>query len=62
MTIAGVSIILILGVVNLGLVLFQAASGLRIIKPKFGVHKKAGLVLLVFALAHGVLALWVNYF
>jgi hypothetical protein len=57
MTIAGFSIILILGICNLGLVLFQAASGLRIIKPKFGVHKKAGLVLVVSAVAHAALAL-----
>lgn len=56
MTIAGVSIILILGVCNLILVLFQAASGLRIIRPKFGVHKKTGLALVVFATAHAVLA------
>ncbi len=62
MMIGGISLILILGVGNLLLVLFQAATGLRIIKVKFGVHKKAGLVLLVFALAHGFLALWVNYF
>jgi hypothetical protein len=56
MAIAGVSLILILGVVNLILVLFQAASGLRIIKPKIGVHKKMGLLLVVTAIAHAVLA------
>lgn len=56
MTIAGVSIILILGICNFGLVLFQAASGLRIIKPKFGVHKKTGLALVATATVHAVLA------
>lgn len=56
MAIAGVSLILILGVVNLILVLFQAASGLRLIKPKIGVHKKMGLLLVVTATAHAVLA------
>jgi hypothetical protein len=56
MAIAGVSLILILGVVNLILVLFQAASGLRVIKPKIGVHKKMGLLLVVTAIAHAVLA------
>jgi len=56
MTVAGVSIILILGLCNLVLVLFQAASGLRIIKAKIGVHKKAGLALVVLAVAHGLLA------
>jgi hypothetical protein len=56
MAIAGVSLILILGLVNLILVLFQAASGLRVIKPKIGVHKKMGLLLVVTAVAHAVLA------
>jgi hypothetical protein len=56
MTIAGISIILILGICNLCLVFFQAASGLRLIKPKFGVHKKTGLALAVFATAHAFLA------
>jgi hypothetical protein len=57
MTIGGISIILILGICNFLLILFQAASGLRLIKPKIGVHKKAGITLLVFALAHGLLAI-----
>jgi hypothetical protein len=60
MTIAGVSIILILGICNLLLVLFQAASGLRIIKPKFGVHKKVGLILVIFVVAHAALAIFSN--
>jgi hypothetical protein len=60
MTIAGVSIILILGICNLLLVLFQAASGLRIIKVKFGAHKKAGLILAIFAAAHAALAVLAN--
>ena len=60
MTIAGISIILILGICNLILVLFQAASGLRIIRPKFGVHKKTGLALVVFATVHAVLAFLAN--
>jgi hypothetical protein len=57
MTIAGVSIVLILGICNLLLVFFQAASGLRIIKAKFRVHKKTGLILLVSAVTHAVLAI-----
>ena len=60
MTVAGVSIILMLGLCNLVLVLFQAASGLRIIKVKIGVHKKTGLVLVIFAVAHGLLAFLAN--
>lgn len=60
MTIAGISIILILGLCNLALVLFQAASGLRLIKAKIGVHKMTGLTLVVFAVAHGLLAFLAN--
>ncbi len=56
MTVAGVSLILLLGIVNLVLVLFQAASGLRIIKPKIGVHKRMGQLLVLTATAHAVLA------
>jgi len=55
MTIGGVSIILILGVCNLLLILFQLLSGLRVIKVKFGVHKKTGIALVVFATVHGML-------
>jgi len=57
MTIGGISIILILGLCNFLLILFQAASGLRLIKPKFGVHKKVGITLMIVALAHGLLAI-----
>jgi hypothetical protein len=57
MTIGGVSIILILGIFNLALILFQVATGLRIVKVRFGVHKKTGLLLLIGAIVHGTLAL-----
>jgi hypothetical protein len=40
--------------------LFQVATGLRIIKVRLGVHKKAGLVLLVIATIHGILAILAN--
>ena len=55
MTIGGISIILILGVMNLGLLLFQLLTGLRIVKVRFGVHKKSGIVLFILALIHGAL-------
>jgi len=57
MLVEGISIILILGLCNLALILFQLASGLRIIKIRLGVHKKTGLALLVVAVIHGVLAI-----
>jgi len=58
MNIGGVSIILILGVCNLLLVFFQALSGLRVIKVNPKVHRKTGILLVVFAFAHGLLALF----
>jgi hypothetical protein len=60
MTIGGVSIILILGICNLLLILFQLLSGLRVIKVKFGVHKKTGVTLLVVAIIHGFLAFFAS--
>lgn len=56
MLIGGVSIILILGLVNFLLLLFQLASGLRWIKVKFGVHRKTGIALFIVAVIHGALA------
>jgi hypothetical protein len=56
MTIAGVSLIVILGLVNLLLVLFQIATGKRWISVPFSWHRGGGVVLLVGALIHGVLA------
>lgn len=59
MTIGGVSIILLLGILNFGLVVFQLLSGLRKIKLRFGIHKKTGIILTCSALIHGVLGLLV---
>lgn len=60
MTIAGVSIILLLGLANLVLILFQLATGLRLLRVRVGVHKRAGIALLVLAILHGTLAFLVN--
>jgi hypothetical protein len=57
MTIAGISIILILGIINFLLLLFQLFSGLHWIKVKFGVHRKAGILLFITATVHGLLGL-----
>ena len=56
MNIGGVSIILILGILNFLLILFQLSTGLRWIKVPFGVHKKSGMILLISATLHAVLA------
>lgn len=56
MSIGGISIILILGMINLLLILFQMSTGLRWIRVPFGVHKKSGITLLVTATLHAILA------
>ena len=53
--IGGISIILILGVINILLILFQLSSGLRLIKVRFVTHRKTGIALLVSASLHGLL-------
>ncbi len=58
MTIGGVSIILIGGLVNLILLLFQLLSGLRYIKVPFGVHRKTGILLVFCAVIHGILGIF----
>lgn len=57
MTIGGISIILILGVVNFILIIFQLLSGFHVIKVPFTMHRKTGIVLCICAFAHAILAL-----
>jgi hypothetical protein len=56
MNIGGLSLILILGLLNLVLVLFQLSTGMRWVKVPFKVHKTSGIVLVVSAVVHGLLA------
>ena len=56
MKIGGVSIILILGILNFVLLLFQMSSGLRWIQVPMKVHRKTGIILFLSALIHGTLA------
>jgi hypothetical protein len=60
MKVGGVSIILILGIVNFFLLMFQFLSGRRFIKVSPGIHRKVGTLFLVTALAHGVLGILAN--
>jgi len=53
--IGGISIVLILGVINFLLILFQLSSGLRLIKVPFVTHRKTGIALLISASLHGLL-------
>ena len=56
MNIGGFSLILILGLVNLVLVLFQLSTGMRWVKVPFKVHRTSGIMLVVSAVVHGLLA------
>ena len=60
MTIGGISIILILGIINFVLVIFQLSSGLSFIRVSFGFHKNTGIVLFFTATLHGALAILVS--
>jgi len=60
MIIGGMSIILILGIINFVLVLFQLASGLHLIKVPFALHKNMGILLFFTAIIHGGLAILVS--
>ncbi len=52
--IGGISIVLILGVINFLLILFQLSSGLRLVKVSFPTHRKTGIVLLISAFIHAI--------
>ena len=56
MNVGGISIVLLLGVINFVLILFQISTGLRWIKVPFGVHQRTGGTLFVTATVHAVLA------
>jgi hypothetical protein len=51
------SVILILGVINFLLVLFQISTGLHFIRVPFSVHRRTGILLFFTALIHGTLAM-----
>jgi len=61
MKIGGVSIILVLGVINMILILFQLGTGLRWIKVPFRMHRRTGIILFIGAALHGTLAFLANY-
>jgi hypothetical protein len=56
MNIGGISIILILGLLNMILILFQLSTGLRWIKVSFRTHRTTGMILFISAALHGILA------
>lgn len=56
----GVNLVFLLGIVNIFLLVFQLATGLRWIKVPFGVHRKTGILLFGTAVIHGVLGVLAN--
>jgi hypothetical protein len=56
----GVSLILILGILNMLLILFQISTGLRWLKVPFQVHKRTGGVLFFSAAFHAFLAVFIG--
>ena len=60
MTLGGISIVLIFGIINFILVSFQLASGLHLIKVPFVLHKNVGVALCFTATIHGALAILVS--
>ena len=51
-------LILPLGILNFLLVLLQILGGMKVIKISFRVHKILGILLGVFALLHGAIAIF----
>lgn len=50
------SVILLLGIVNFLLLLFQLITGMRWVKVKIGTHRKTGVLLVIVASVHGLFA------
>lgn len=61
MKIGGVSIVLILGIINIVLILFQISTGQRWIRIPFPIHKRTGIALFFCATLHALLAFLANY-
>jgi len=57
MNVGGPSIILILGILNLVLALFQLCTGMHWVSIRIRIHRASGIVLLISALIHGSLAI-----
>lgn len=57
MKIGGISIILILGLVNFILLSIQLSSGLRWISLPSGLHRKTGIALFITAFTHGIIGI-----
>jgi hypothetical protein len=57
MAIGGVSIILILGLVNLALLFFQLTTGMHWVRVPIKTHRTSGIILVISSIIHGGLAI-----
>jgi hypothetical protein len=57
MAIGGVSIILILGLVNLVLLFFQLTTGMHWVKVPIKTHRRSGIILVISSILHAGLAI-----
>jgi hypothetical protein len=60
MNVGGLSIILILGILNLVLALFQLCSGMHWVRIPIRIHRASGILLVISALIHSSLAILAN--
>ena len=56
MSVGGVSVILIFGILNLVLLVFQLSTGMRWIRVALKTHKRSGIILFISAIIHAGLA------
>ena len=50
-------IILLLGIANILLLLFQLFTGMHWIRVRLGLHRKIGVLLVIVAAVHGLIAI-----
>lgn len=55
--IGDIPVILILGIFNFLLILFQLSTGMRWIRVSFRAHRKSGILLLILASIHALLGI-----
>jgi len=55
--IGGVNVLMVSGIINLVLILFQVASGIHLLKVKPKTHRSAGILLLTTSIIHASMAI-----
>lgn len=60
MSIGNVSLILVGGIINFLLVLWQMSTGMKWIKVNTSIHRRTGILLVLTSFLHGALAISAN--